>query len=133
MKTISGILEWRRWCHVRHVPPGGVVTEHLHASSAGMAPCRRAPWLGCGASCSAFGGPWHVVGSLVKTMSDASDWQCWRLVRHIPIEGIVWGFLHAHVAGSLISLRPAVGGRLHLYHLPMLYRGVITMLQLRLL
>ena len=66
-------------------------------------------------------------GSLVKTMSDASDWRCWRLVRHIPVEGIVLGFLHAHAADSLFSLRPAVGGRFHLYRLPVLYRRVITM------
>jgi len=68
-----------------------------------------------------------VVGSLVKTMSDASDRRCWRLVHHIPVEGIVSGFLHAHVVGSLISLRPAVGGRLHLFRLPVLYRRIITM------
>ena len=30
-------------------------------------------------------------------------------------------------ADSLISLRLAVGGRLHLYRLPMLYRHIITM------
>ena len=30
-------------------------------------------------------------------------------------------------ADSLISLRHAVGGRLHLYRLPMLYRHIITM------
>ena len=60
-------------------------------------------------------------------MSDASDWRCWRLVRHIPVEGIVLGSLHAIAAGSLISLRLAVGGRLHLYRLPVLYRRVITM------
>ena len=54
-------------------------------------------------------------------------------MHHIPVEGIVSGFLHAHVVGSLISLRPAVGGRLHLFRLPVLYRRVITMLQLRLL
>ena len=60
-------------------------------------------------------------------MSDASDWRCGRLVHHIPVEGIVSGFLHAHVVGSLISLRPAVGGRFHLYRLPVLYRRVITM------
>jgi len=117
---------------VRHVPPGGVVTGHLHASSAGPASCpllpvRRAPRLGRGASCSALGGHWHVDGSLVKTMSDASDWRCWRLVRHISVEGIVLGFLHAHAADSLLSLRPAVGGRFHLYRLPVLYRRVITM------
>jgi len=110
----------------------GVVTGHLHASSAGPASCpllpvRRAPRLGRGASCSALGGHWHVDGSLVKTMSDASDWRCWRLVRHIPVEGIVLGFLHAHAADSLLSLRPAVGGRFHLYRLPVLYRRVITM------
>jgi len=66
-------------------------------------------------------------GSLVKTMSDASDWRCWRLVRHIPVEGIVLGFLHAHTAGSLIPLQPAVGGRLHLFRLPVLYHRAITM------
>jgi hypothetical protein len=60
-------------------------------------------------------------------MSDASDRRCWRLVHHIPVEGIVSGFLHAHAIGSLISLRPAVGGRLHLFRLPVLYRRVITM------
>ena len=48
-------------------------------------------------------------------------------MRHIPVEGIVLGFLHAHAAGSLISLRRAVGGRLHLYRLPVLYRRIITM------
>ena len=42
-------------------------------------------------------------------------------MRHIPIEGIILGFLHAHAAGSLISLRLAVGGRLHLYSLHVLY------------
>ena len=60
-------------------------------------------------------------------MSNVSDWRCWRLVRHIPVEGIVLGFLHAHAAGSLIPLQPAVGGRLHLFRLPALYRRVITM------
>ena len=60
-------------------------------------------------------------------MSNSLDWRCWRLVRHIPVEGIVLGFLHAHAAGSLISLRLAVDGRLHLYRLPMLYRHIITM------
>jgi len=45
-------------------------------------------------------------------MSDVSDWRCWRLVRHILVEGIVLGFLHAHAAGGLISLQPVVGGRL---------------------
>ena len=60
-------------------------------------------------------------------MSDASDRRCWRLVHHIPVEGIVSGFLHDHAVGSLISLRPAVGGRLHLFRLPVLYRRVITM------
>jgi len=141
---------WSRVCrlfpgknHVRYSGPAmrapsascrswGVVTGHLHASSAGPASCpllpvRRAPRLGRGASCSALGGHWHVDGSLVKTMSDASDWRCWRLVRHIPVEGIVLGFLHAHAADSLLSLRPAVGGRFHLYRLPVLYRRVITM------
>ena len=43
------------------------------------------------------------------------------MVRHTPLEGIVLGYLHAHTAGSLISLWLAVGGRLHLYSLPMLY------------
>ena len=105
---------------------------HLHSSSAGpdqcpFLPVRRAPRLGRGASCSALGGHWHVDGSLVKTMSDASDWRCWRLVRHIPVEGIVLGFLHAHAAGSLIPLQPAVGGRLHLFRLPVLYHRAITM------
>jgi len=60
-------------------------------------------------------------------MSDASDWRCWRLVRHIPVEGIVLGFLHAIAAGSLISLRLVVNGRLHLYNLPVLYPCIITM------
>ena len=60
-------------------------------------------------------------------MSDASDWRCWRLVRHIPVEGIVLGFLHAIAAGSLISLRLVVSGRLHLYNLPVLYRRIIIM------
>ena len=60
-------------------------------------------------------------------MSDASDWRCWRLVRHIPVEGIVLGFLHAIAAGSLISLRLVVSGRLHLYNLHVLYRRIITM------
>ena len=43
------------------------------------------------------------------------------MVRHTPLEGIVLGYLHAHTASSLISLWLAVGGRLHLYSLPMLY------------
>ena len=49
------------------------------------------------------------------------------MVRHTPLEGIVLGYLHAHTAGSLISLWLAVGGRLHLYRLPVLYRRIITM------
>ena len=48
-------------------------------------------------------------------------------MRHIPVEGIVLGFLHAIAAGSLISLRLVVSGRLHLYNLPVLYRHIITM------
>ena len=60
-------------------------------------------------------------------MYDALDWRCWHLVRHILVEGIIWGFLHAHAAGNLISLRPAAGGRLHLYHLRVLYGCVIIM------
>jgi hypothetical protein len=63
----------------------------------------------------------------MKTISDASDWRCWRLVRHFPVEGIVLGFLHAIATGSPISLRLAVGGRLHLYSLPVLYYRIITM------
>ena len=63
----------------------------------------------------------------MKTISDASDWRCWRLVRHFPVEGIVLGFLHAIAAGNLISLRLVVSGRLHLYNLHVLYRRIITM------
>ena len=32
VKTMSGISDRRRWCLVRHVSLGGVVTGHLHAS-----------------------------------------------------------------------------------------------------
>ncbi|KAG2629749.1 hypothetical protein PVAP13_3KG449903 [Panicum virgatum] len=60
-------------------------------------------------------------------MSDASDWRCWRLVCHIPVEGIVLGFLHAYTASSLISLQLAVGGRPRLFRLPVFYRYIITM------
>ena len=60
-------------------------------------------------------------------MSDASDWRCGRLVHHIPVEGIVLGFLHAIATVSLISLRLVVSGRLHLYNLPVLYRRIIIM------
>ena len=49
------------------------------------------------------------------------------MVRHTPLEGIVLGYLHAHTAGSLISLWLVVGGCLHLYRLPVLYRRIITM------
>ena len=48
------------------------------------------------------------------------------MVHHIPVGGIILGFLHAHTAVSLISLRLAVGGRLHLYRLPVLYQRIIT-------
>jgi hypothetical protein len=52
VKTMSGILDWRRWRPVRHVPAGGVVMGHLHASSTGPAllRVRRAPRLGCAAA-----------------------------------------------------------------------------------
>ena len=63
----------------------------------------------------------------MKTMSDASDWRCWHLVCHIPVEGIVLGFLHAYTASSLIFLQLAVGGRPRLFRLPVFYRHIITM------
>ena len=48
-------------------------------------------------------------------------------MRHIPLEGIVLGYIHALAVGSLISLWLAVGNHLHLYRLPVLYRRIIIM------
>ena len=68
------IIKHVRWGLVRHVPVGGVVMGHLHASSAGPPP----PPTGPPRAVTALMGGLSVVpgiedGSLVKTMSGVSD------------------------------------------------------------